>query len=110
MTQGPPRIPKLHDDSAPEPRDDAPKTRRDLSSTARLPVHKVPALHDENEGTTTDQTAAYEDRSLKLGARASLTVLSGLSAGQVYPIDRVLVVGRAKNADVMLGDAGLNRQ
>jgi diguanylate cyclase (GGDEF)-like protein len=86
-----------------------PSTERDVGSSFGKIRNALPVIASD-DGTSTDRTAVVEDRSIRIGGRASFTVLSGLHAGQVHPVDRSLVIGRGKTADVIFHDVGLSRQ
>jgi diguanylate cyclase (GGDEF)-like protein len=71
----------------------------------------LPNLYaEEAERTNTDQTAVLAPTSLRSAQRATLMVLSGTSAGKVFPLVRDhAVVGRGKEADLALSDPGISR-
>ena len=71
---------------------------------------EIPNL-SEDDGTHTDKTALLLDRSRRQGDRPTLTILTGVSAGLVVPLDKLpLTIGRAKGVEMQLSDAGVSRK
>lgn len=65
---------------------------------------------EDEDGTSTDQTAMVEPISLRTLERARFTIMTGASAGQVVSLDaNVTTVGRGVDADIRLADAGVSR-
>jgi two-component system cell cycle response regulator len=70
---------------------------------------EIPNLAGE-DGTSTDQTALMADLSVRTGSRATLSVLTGLSAGHIIALEQSsLTLGRGKEATVLIRDPGVSR-
>jgi two-component system cell cycle response regulator len=68
---------------------------------------------DEEDGSRTDQTGMVAQvASVRGASRPRLTVLVGMSAGMIIPLENRsrFVVGRARGVDVRLVDPGVSRQ
>jgi len=83
--------------------------------TPERPLRPSAASHDYEDESPTQrgaQTAPTLPAAVSTPPqRPLLTVLAGLNAGQVFTLDRAeTVIGRARDAHVMLDDAGVSRR
>src|SRR6185295_1409492 len=82
--------------------------RRYRRDEAGIPI--VTSEEDEN-ATDTDKTSPFGALGLRTNERARFTVMTGQSAGMVIALDKeVSVIGRGKDSDVGLNDAGVSRR
>jgi diguanylate cyclase (GGDEF)-like protein len=88
-----------------------PSTRPLPFDTTTTEIDTLPNLYaDEADSTNTDKTEVLAPTSLRSAQRATLMVLSGGSAGKVFPlVAEPFVVGRGKDADLTLSDPGISR-
>jgi two-component system cell cycle response regulator len=76
---------------------------------------RVPKAYDPNEDgqerSRTVKVGQVEPLSLRTSGRARLTVMTGVGAGQVMPVEHdILVIGRGREADFRVEDAGVSRK
>src|SRR5690349_12949908 len=68
-------------------------------------------LAEDTSGGRATETSLPIPVPLQKANRASLTLITGLNAGQVFPLDQAdVVIGRSREAHVRIDDVGISRQ
>lgn len=83
---------------------------RDEEAFVPAPSGVIPKIWDDEDEETTGPTATAIPASRTRG-NPRLTIMTGISAGQVVPVDTTsLVIGRSRTSDLRLLDEGISRQ
>jgi diguanylate cyclase (GGDEF)-like protein len=82
------------------------------SKSKRVPPSKQSGVipSERDEAASTERSAFVAQQSVRSPRRATLVVMAGASAGQVFRVEAThLTIGRSKKADLELHDGGVSR-
>ncbi len=78
---------------------------------ARASMIELDWLSEDTSNLRATETALQVPVTIRERNRASLTLITGLNAGQVFPLeDGEVIIGRSRDAQVRIDDVGISRQ